>query len=193
MQSWKLAVTLAAILVVVLFASPRVAAAQEPVRDFSQLNTRLKPGDTVWVTDAQGREVKGKIRELGPSALTLDGTGTGTIAADAVCLITARHGRPIGKGALWGLAAGAVFGAVAVVADDGCESDCGSDAGWMLVGAGLFGAIGAGAGAVVGALIPGKSLVVFRAPGAAGHAQARLSIAPVIAPRVKGVAVSFAF
>ena len=77
------------------------ASAQEPVRDFSQLNTRLKPGDTVWVTDAQGREIKGKIRELGPSALTLDGTGTGTIAADAVRLITARHGRPIGKGALW--------------------------------------------------------------------------------------------
>ena len=37
-------------------------SAQEPVRDFSQLNTRLKPGDTVWVTDAQGREIKGKIR-----------------------------------------------------------------------------------------------------------------------------------
>ena len=175
------------------FAAPAPCAAQEPVRDFSQLNTRLKPGDTVWVTDGQGREVKGKIRELGPSALTLDGTGTGTIAADTVRLITTRHGRPIGKGALWGLAAGAVFGAVAAVVDDGCEGDCGSDAGWMLVGAGLFGAMGAGAGAVVGALIPGKSLVVFRAPGAAGQAQARLSIAPVVTPRAKGVAVSFAF
>ena len=185
------AVSLVVVAAILTFPPP--AAAQEPVRSFDQLNTRLKPGDTVWVTDAQGREVKGKIRELGPSALTLDGTGTGTIAADAVRLITARHGRPIGKGALWGLAAGAVFGAVAAVAGDGCESDCGSDAGWMLVGAGLFGAIGAGAGAVVGALIPGKSLVVFRAPGAAGQAQARVSVAPVITPRVKGVAVSFAF
>ena len=34
-------------------------------RRSSQLNTRLKLGDTVWVTDAQGREIKGKIRDSG--------------------------------------------------------------------------------------------------------------------------------
>jgi hypothetical protein len=193
MRSTRTAIILAT---AAALAVPAPCAAQKPVTSFDQLNTRLKPGDTVWVTDAQGREINGTIETLGPDALTLDGTGTGTIAADAVRLITARHGRPISKGALWGLAAGAVFGAVAAVAGDDCESDCGSDAGWMLVGAGLFGAIGAGAGAVVGALIPGKSLVVFRAPGTPGSSEsrhARVSIAPVVTRRAKGVAVSFAF
>ena len=43
------------------------SAAQEPVRDFTQLNTRLVPGDTVWVTDAQGREVKGGLARSAPT------------------------------------------------------------------------------------------------------------------------------
>ena len=33
------------------------AAAQEPVTSFDLLHTRLEVGDTVWVTDAQGREI----------------------------------------------------------------------------------------------------------------------------------------
>jgi hypothetical protein len=40
----------------------------------------------------------------------------------------------------------------------------------------------------------GKEVVVYRAPGAPGSAgSARLSVTPMIAPRTKGVAVSFAF
>ena len=50
-------------------AAPAPCAAQEPVRDFSQLNTRLKPGDTIWVTDAQGREIKGRINSLAPDRM----------------------------------------------------------------------------------------------------------------------------
>ena len=56
MRSWKVAVVLAVISLLLAFA---LAAAQEPVREFSQLDTRLKPGNKVWVTDSQGREVKG--------------------------------------------------------------------------------------------------------------------------------------
>jgi len=59
----RLARTLVAILVAIVIAivAPAVAAAQEPVRDFGQLNTRLRPGDAIWVTDPQGREVEGAI------------------------------------------------------------------------------------------------------------------------------------
>ena len=56
-------VPLAAMLIAIL---PALAAAQEPVKSFDQLNTRLKPGDTVWVTDAQGRESKGRSRRSPP-------------------------------------------------------------------------------------------------------------------------------
>jgi hypothetical protein len=53
--------------------------------------------------------------------------------------------------------------------------------------------IGVGVGAGVDAVIPGRRQVVYRASGTAGAALARLSVAPVITPRTKGVAVSFAF
>jgi hypothetical protein len=38
--------------------------------------------------------------------------------------------------------------------------------------------------------MPGKKLVAYRAPSSV---QARLSLAPVITPRTKGVAVAFSF
>ena len=182
MTSWKLAFALAAISLLLAFA---VAAAQEPVRSFDQLNTRLKLGDSVRVTDLQGREINGRILDLGPTALTLDRSGA--IQADAIGLIAEHAGRPVGKGALWGLAAGAVFGAVAVLASGEDEG------GWYAVAAGYFGAIGAGTGAIVGALIPGKTLVVYRAPAAGAGRSGRLSVAPIVTPRAKGAAVSFAF
>jgi hypothetical protein len=50
--------------------------------------------------------------------------------------------------------------------------------------------IGAGVGALIGAFMP-RSRDVYRAP--AGGPAARLSIAPVITPRTKGVALSYSF
>ena len=172
---------------------PTLSAAQEPVTSFDQLNTRLKVGDTVWVTDAQGREIKGQIRELGPSALTLDSADTTTLDADAVRLVAQRKGHPVGRGALYGLiggaAAGVILGATGVVS---CEDCANSSSGKDALRAGLaLGVVGAGLGAVIGAARPGKEVVVYRAPGASGSA--RLSLAPVITPRTKGVAVSFSF
>ena len=169
---------------------PAIAAAQEPVKAFDQLDTRLKPGDTVWVTDAQGREVKGKIRELTPSALTLDGEGGRSYQAGDVRLVVEYRGRNTAKGALWGLVAGAAGGAL-LGASSGIEEDYGTQGGWALAGAGIFGGIGAGVGAAIGAMSTKPGRVVYRAPGSAGHA--RLSVAPVITPRAKGVAVAFAF
>ena len=77
-----------------------------------------------------------------------------------------------------------------MVADCHDGDEC---AGAILVGAGFFGGIGAGTGVVIGALIPGKTLAVYRAPGAAGASSARFSLAPVITPARKGVAVSVRF
>ena len=185
-------VTWAPLAVMLIVLLPAVSAAQEPVKSFDQLNTRLKPGDTVYVTDAQGREVKGKIRELGPSALTLDSADASPLEADAVRLVAQRQGHPIGKGALYGLivgaAAGVVLGALWVTEWDRSDWSTGDNA--LATGLAL-GAVGSGLGAVIGAARPGKEVVVYRAPGASGSA--RLSLAPVITPRTKGVAVSFTF
>ena len=88
MKSWRLAITLAALSLLLAFA---LAAAQEPVKSFDQLNTRLKPGDTVWITDARGREIEGRIESLAPDAITLDAGGARIFAAADVGLI--RDGR----------------------------------------------------------------------------------------------------
>ena len=43
-----------------------------------------------------------------------------------------------------------------------------------------------GIGIAIDAMIPGKKLVAYRAPGAAGAPSARLSVAPFVTPRAKG-------
>ena len=176
---------LAVMLIVFLSA---VSAAQEPVKSFDQLDTRLKPGDTVWVTDAQGREIKGKIRELTPSSLMLDKGNGQTLQAADVARITQRQGHKIGKGALWGLVAGGAASVFPAVSAGTChEEDCQMVA--ILIP--VFLGAGAGIGALVGAAMPGKELVVYRAP-ATGTA-VRFSFAPVITAHARGVVVSFAF
>ena len=182
MRSWKLAIALAAISLLLAFA---LAAAQEPVRSFDQLNTRLTPGDTIWVTDAQGREIKGKVQSLAPEAITLKGDGPRTIAAGDVRIISERRRDSLANGALIGLAVGGVGIGVACLA-----SAEGPDQDWCLVAALVYGSIGAGIGVGIDALIPGKKRVAYRAPGSS---QARLSLAPVITPRARGAALSFAF
>ena len=65
----------AAVIVAAALCAPAIASAQEPVASFSQVGDRLKPGDTVWVTDAQGREIKGEIGALEPGAIAVRGRG----------------------------------------------------------------------------------------------------------------------
>ena len=179
---------LAAVLIALL---PTFAAAQEPVKSFDQLNTRLKPGDTVWITDAQGREIKGKILELHDASITLNSNGQTTLQADSVRLVQ-RSTKSVGKAAFWGM----VLGGVAVAALGAAGGSQSEDE--MLpaiivlpIAAGIGAGIGAGLGAVHGALQPAKREDVYRAPGASSSA--RLSLAPVITPRTKGVEVAFSF
>ena len=168
---------------------PTFAGAQEPVKSFDQLNTRLKVGDTIWVTDAQGLEVKGKIQGLAAASLTLEARTPLSFAASDVRVIQERRPDSVKNGALIGMGAG---GAVAIVSMltldfEGCTFGCAAAV------LGYFGAIGAGVGALVDAMIPGKKQVLYRAPGAAGASSARFSLVFVITPCHKGFAVSFSF
>jgi hypothetical protein len=169
-------------------AAPAPCGAQEPVRDFSQLNTRLRPGDTVWVTDAQGREVKGRILSLNTDALTLEGGNRTSFGAPDVSTIQVRRNDSLGNGALIGLGVGGGLTLVACLVS--VES---RDAGWCVAAAAVYGGVGAGIGVGIDALIPGKKILAYRAPAPGGAPPARLSIAPVVTPRTKGVAVSLAF
>ena len=171
----------------IIIAACAPCAAQEPVRDFSQLNTRLRPGDTVWVTDVQGREVKGRIGTLSPDTLTLSSDEARSYAAADVRQMRQRRPDPLWNGAPIGFAVGGGRGL-------GLGNFTGGGSwGDAAFGALMIGAIGMGIGVGVDALIPGKRLVVYRAPGSSGSLPARLSIAPVVTPRARGALVSFAF
>jgi hypothetical protein len=141
------------------------------------------------VTDAQGREIKGRIQTLTPDALTLRGDGAGTFAGRDVSLIRQRQADGIWNGALIGLAVGGGLAAAGCISIAG-EDDAGA---WCAMGLVAYGVFGTGIGIAIDAMIPGKKLVAYRAPGAAGAPSARVSVAPVVTPRTKGVAVSFAF
>ena len=180
--------SLTALLTAIALTAPALVAAQEPVRSFDQLNTRLKPGDTVWVTDAQGREVKGKIVSLAPGAVTVKADASRTYGPADVNLIHERRPDSLKNGALIGLAAGGGLTLGLCLAAEPSEGD-----GWCALAAGIYGGAGAAIGVGIDALIPGKKIVAYRAPGPAGAPPARLSFAPVITPRAKGVAISFSF
>jgi len=183
----SLATALTVVMTLTLVLAPVAATAQEPVKSFDQLNTRLKVGDTVWVTDAQGREIKGKIHSLSPDALTLGADGSKTFAARDVSAIRERQLDSLKNGALIGFGVG---GGLALVACLGLAEGSG-ESGWCAIALGFYGGVGAGIGVGIDALIPGKKQAVYRAPGSLPSAS--LSFAPVITPRHKGVAVSFSF
>ena len=164
------------------------ASAQEPVRDFSQLNTRLTPGDTVYVTDAQGREIKGKIRSIDATSLSLDGDTAPTFKAIDVRTIVERRPDSLKNGMVIGAVSG--FAAAAGLIFSLCSSDECESSGPAIL-ASLFTGAGVGIGAGIDAAIKGPKRVVYRAQVAT--ASARLSLAPLITRRAKGVAVSLVF
>jgi hypothetical protein len=172
-------------------AAPAPCAAQKPVTTFTQLSDRLKPGDTVWVTDAQGREIKGKIGAVTPETLALDGTGAPVFSASDVRVVRRRDP---GRRTVTGMAVGAIAGlgvgiaaCAAVPEDDPLRGES------CAFAIGLLWMPGLGAGYLIGAAFPGGKQAVYRAPAPAGGTAARLSIAPVVTRRAKGVAVAFAF
>ena len=168
---------------------PALAAAQDAVTSFDRLNTRIRVGDTIWVTDTQGVERQGTLRELHDASLTLAGTGGETLQAGSVRTIEARKRDSKKDGMFIGIAAGAVTGWLIGREAMGTDDTSGDEEVWIFVG--LYAGAGAGVGALVDALIPGKRQVAYRAPGA-GPA-ARLSIAPVLTRRTKGLALTYSF
>jgi hypothetical protein len=183
------------------------AAAQEPVRSFDQLDTRLKAGDTVWVADASGHEVRGRILQITPSSLVLAADRQRTFGVSEVRAVREPVGRSLGKAALWGTVAGAGTGLVLAVRSEyatycspeqaaaGCFPSPGREPpiDWWSVPA--YAGLGAGLGVLVGALLPARARDVYLAPrdSARTDSRAQLSVAPVLSPRQKAVAILLSF
>jgi hypothetical protein len=164
---------------------PALALGQEPVKTFDQLGTRLKIGDTVWVTDVAGGEHKGKLANVSASALTLRSDGAPRdFAAENVRAIRWRQPDSVLNGTLIGLAAGAAGGAIFTAAIT--ENEPG--VAWRA--ALVYGGFGAGIGALIDGLRPGKKVLVYGTPPASS---ARLSVVPVVTARAKGAVLLVSF
>lgn len=171
-------------------ATAAAAAAQEPATSFDALAGRLRIGQWIWVTDPTGREVRGKLERLSTDGLVLDANGTETFTAADVRRVRGRDHDSLKNGALIGLGIGGAMGTawcIGAVADDSGDIDAPVE---CAEGFTVFPGLGALIGVAIDAVIPGQMRVIYQAQQVS---RGGLIVAPLIAPRVKGLAIAFAF
>ena len=154
---------------------PLTVSAQTVVTSFTELPTVVKTGDTVDVTDAKGRTVRGTIGELSRSSLELTARKRATDGTDPFVPIgrfsqsdvrqirLERRDSPL-NGTLIGLAIGlgiAAFPAAAIFCNPNYED--GATAGMCASFLGILGGIGAGAGLAVDAVRVERRMIYYNA------------------------------
>lgn len=166
-------------------ALPSSVRAQGIARTVDELRLLVKAGDTVRVTDASGREVSGKIVTLAPQSIELRVDDNPQLWNEAD-IASVSHRRPdsLANGAWWGLGIGAglVSLAVAVVGvEDGEE-------GGAALAIGFYGAVGAGIGTGIDALIK-KWRVIYQKPATTTG----WHVEPIATPHAMGARLSVRF
>jgi hypothetical protein len=160
--------------------------------DADAIRGRVKEGQKVRITDDQGREWHGLIEALAPDHLVLLLTKDRQ-RRDIPYAVIIRIDRPpdtLGNGALIGFVSGAVYGMLAVIAEENadCESaaffSCGDPtAAAYFVVPPITGAIGAGVGVAIDALIR-RDPTLFR------RGESRVTLAPSLGRGVRGLNLS---
>lgn len=154
---------------------PLTVTAQTVVTSFTELPTVVKTGDTVDVTDAKGRTLRGTIGELSRSSLKLtarkragDGTDpvvpVGRLSPSDVRQIRLERRDSALNGTLIGLAIGlgiAAIPAAGIFCNPNYED--GATAGMCASFLGMLGGIGAGAGLAVDAVRVERRLIYYNA------------------------------
>ena len=167
-------------------------AAQPPgPSDADAIRQRVKEGQKVRVTDDQGREWQGRIEALAPDNLVL--LTKDRQRRDVPYVAILRIDRPhdtLANGALIGFLSGAVYGLLAVVAEENADCEpgaffsCGDPtaAAYVLIPA-ILGGIGSGIGVGIDALIR-RDPALFR------RGDSRVVLAPSLGRGVRGLSLS---
>jgi hypothetical protein len=153
-------------LIVVVLAGVLVAAgavpgmAQVATPTFDDLRAESHHGETVYVTDLAGATTKGRVLRISANSIALVVKNeTREWPASEVTWITQRRGSA-GRGALIGLAVGAVIGPLLVALDNGADD-------YVLFFAPFSAGLGASIGAAIGAARrPERVLYVAPSPSA---------------------------
>lgn len=162
---------------------PMSARAQGVASDFDGLHGRVLLGETVKVTDKDGVSIRGKLRRLTNTELTVAiADQERTVPAEEIAEVKARRSGPLWNGAVIGAASVLIPGATIAA-----KYDCVNCALGILVWTGIGAAIGVG----VDALIKGDVTVMKLAP--AGAAKTRVSLAPVVQRERRGVFCTISF
>lgn len=157
---------IAAIVAVVALSVTPDLHAQTTATSLASLADRMKTGQTVVVTLESGEVIKGELATVSDASLILKKPLRTLSATDVQRVAESRRfARP---GAFIGGAAGFVLGAAAWLSLENCSETLGpckkGEGDVVAAGAlvGLLGAVGAGVGAVVGALVRGERVVYER-------------------------------
>ena len=175
--------TLLLVVSVLTVASPALAQSNV-AQSFEQLQVLVSVGNKVKVIDSQGNRVKGRIDAISNSRLILNVNGTQrTLDERNVGEVRRRGGDSLANGAWWGFGVGAATGTLGYAALCATESCSGGEIAIIPV----YGALGAGIGVGVDALIRGER-AVYRAPAG----RVALSVMPIFGRR-SGIGVSLSF
>ena len=161
-----------------------VVSAQTTQGTSRNLETALLPGMNVWITDSSGREEKTRIVGVsGGIVTTTAGDEIRRLRTTDILRVSVRHSDSVINGALIGAAAGVASGLAFCRLMETWEN-CRDDVGPMLG----IGAVGAGIGIGIDALIRGRRTIYE-----SGHGSLRLHAAPIVARRGGGLQVSLSF
>ena len=172
----------AGVSLLLLIAASGTTASAQTAGSFEQLAALLESGDRITVTASGGGERTGRIVDISASALALliDGERHDFGKEHVDAIHQWRRDDPVLGGLLFGLAIGGGLGALSF-----SRAYDLSNPGVFL---GLFAAAGAGIGAGIDALVPGRRLI-YRSTGAGR----RVTVAPLLAVDRRGVSVSLGF
>lgn len=161
---------------------------QEVAASFADMANQVAVGETIFVTDLAGNEVKGKLlaypEDTAYIRLMAD-DGEIDLSQDQVRQVDLQYKDSAWNGALIGMAVGGGGGAL-IGAAAGCDTEA------MCVGAmaGLGAVTGLAAGGITDALMKARRPIYAKADQVASF---QLRIMPVISKKERGVFVSIAF
>lgn len=171
----------------VVEAQERPKAKPAPVESFETLAERVKPGATVYVSDAASGEVEGQLLGISPGSVTVLVQGTQREFLKNELRHVARRGDSLKNGALIGLGVATLW---AVIGEARSNEDVGTmdvfGAGGALGIYAVWLGMGAGVGALLDAAVKGKT-TVYRSR------ERTITAQPIIHPRQVGVRLAVRF
>jgi hypothetical protein len=173
-----------ALLVAFLASAASTVSAQTAQEVNANLQAILKPGMTVWITDTAGREEQSRILDVqGELVASTARDNVRRYRTGEVARVRVRHADSVLNGALIGAGAAVASGLFLCTLTEPWEN-CRDDVGPMV----RIGALGAGIGIGIDALIRGRKTIYE-----AGQGSIRLHAAPVIAHGTRGLRLSLTF